>query len=507
VESETNERVTAPTLVPEPAHEAAKGEPSRRAIPADEEERRSFRRAMLIGLFVWPAFHFVDHYLGRVVYPGAPMLLFFGFRVIGEAAIFGMYRLSFKPDVSSFTLKIANVAVCGLAAIFISIMGVSFGGLTSPYLHGVAIVILVLALAVPAPWRDTIGYVAACALSYPSVILIAAQFRPDLAQKLQSPQEIALFFAHYLILLGSAIVATVGSQVTWNARQELRRARRLGRYRLEARIGEGGMNQVWLAWDESLRRNVALKILRSSGDQADPRALARFEREAMALSRLTSANTVRVFDFAAADDGFSFIAMEYLAGKDLQALVETDGPLPAERAVRLALQACRSLQEAHRAGIVHRDVKPANLFVTTGPDGRDQLKVLDFGIARLATGDDDATKTQSVRGTPAYMAPESWAGGAADAQSDIYALGATLYFTIVGRAPFDDRAAADLVRAHLVEPARAPSLLAQLYVPESLDDLVLRCLAKEPKARFADAEELADALSDCLDEMLRSDRA
>ena len=475
---------------------------SRRARVADAEERRSFRRAMLIGLFVWPAFHFLDNYLGRVVYPGAPLWWFFAFRVIGEVAIFGMYRLSYREGVSSMTLKIANVGVCGLAAVFISIMGVWFGGLTSPYLHGVAIVILVLALAVPAPWRDSIGYVAACALSYPSVIIVFAQIDADLARKLADAQELALFSAHYLILLGSAIVAIVGSQATFLARQELRRAGRLGRYRLEARIGEGGMNEVWLAWDQSLRRNVALKILRSSSD-TDPRVLSRFEREALALSRLTSPHTVRVFDFAASDDGFSFIAMEYLAGKDLQALVENEGPISAERATRLALQACRSLREAHQAGIIHRDVKPANLFVTT-TDGRDQLKVLDFGIARLVTNEGDATKTQSVRGTPAYMAPESWAGGEVDARSDIYALGATIHFMLVGRAPFDDKAPADLLRAHLVEPARPPSSAASSPVPESLDEIVLRCLAKDPKARFADAEELGDALSDCLDEIHRT---
>ncbi|HVJ94299.1 MAG TPA: hypothetical protein VM580_31140, partial [Labilithrix sp.] len=233
-ENEPVERRTAHTLPTSPAPDA-----DRKTIgnfrTADAEERRSFRRAMLIGLFVWPAFHFLDQYLGRVVYPGAPMLLFFCFRVIGELAIFGMYALSFRENVASVTLKIANVGVCGLAAIFISIMGVSFGGLTSPYIHGVAIVILVLALAVPAPWLDTIGYVAACALSYPCVVVASAQFRPALAHSLADPQELALFSAHYLILLGSAIVATVGSQVTWNARQELRRARRLGRYRLEAR--------------------------------------------------------------------------------------------------------------------------------------------------------------------------------------------------------------------------------------------------------------------------------
>src|SRR5262249_30183129 len=154
----------------------------------------------------------------------------------------------------------------------------------------------------------------------------------------------------------------------------------------------------WLAWDERLKRNVAMKILRSSAD-TDARVIARFEREARALSRLTSPHTVRVFDFGASDDGFSYIAMEYLPGADLQQLVRESGVMPPARAIALAIQACRSLAEAHAAGIVHRDIKPANLFATRLGDQYDGLKVLDFGIAQLVA---DATRTQSVCGTPAY---------------------------------------------------------------------------------------------------------
>lgn len=489
------ERETLPTVAA--ASPAVMRGRSKARPPADDEERRAFRRAMMIGLFVWPAFHLVDQYLGRIVYPGAPLGLFFLLRVIGEVAIFGMYSLSFRTTISSFELKLANVGVCGLCSVFISVMAVSFGGLTSPYLHGIAIVILVLALAVPGPWRDTILYAAACSLSFPIVILASTRTHPELAHKLVDPKELALFTAHYVILTGSAIVATVSSQASWNARQELRRARQLGRYRLEMRIGKGGMNEVWLAWDQSLQRNVALKILRSAGADNDARTLARFEREALALSRLRSPYTVRVFDYAASDDGFSFIAMEYLAGKDIAALVSTEGCFSAERTVRLGLQAARSLGEAHEAGIVHRDVKPANLFVTTSSDGREILKVLDFGIARLLE-EENATRTQSVHGTPAYMAPECWSGSSADARSDIYALGGTLWFMLVGRAPFEG--SSDLVRAHLVERPARPSTLVS-GIPESLDDLVLRCLEKDPRARFSDTSELVDALSDCLEEL------
>lgn len=463
---------------------------------ADPEERRSFRRAMGLGLVVWPSFFFVDQYIGRVVYPGAPLLVFFGFRVLGQLAIFGMYRLSYREAVSSTQLKLANALVCGLAAVFISIMATWYGGLASPYLHGTALVIMVLALAVPAPWRDTAWYAGSVALSFPVVYLLMAPFRPELARALADPEQIALFFAHYSIMLGAAIIATVGGQLTWSARQQLRKARRLGRYRLEARIGEGGMNEVWHAFDPSLGRDVALKILRAEAD-ADPRVLARFEREARALSQLTSEHTVRVYDFGAGDDGFSFIAMEYLDGQDLHRLVESQGPLAPARAVVLLAQGCRSLVEAHAAGIIHRDVKPANLVVTQDTDGEEVLKVVDFGIARLIT-DSDATRTQSVRGTPAYMAPECWAGGAADERSDVYALGATLFFMLVGHAPFAARHAEDLVRAHLLDEPPPPSTVASQEIPPELDAIVLRCLAKQPKARYRDAAALEEALETCV---------
>lgn len=460
---------------------------------ADPEERRSVRRAMMLGAVVWPAFFLADLYLGLVVYPGAPLLLYAGFRLLGELGIFGVYQLSRKPEISGRRLKIANALVCTLCSVIISIMALHFGGLGSPYIHGLSLVIIIEALAVPAPWRDTVGYAAPSVASFPVILLVASYFDPVLAGALRDGHQLAVLGAHYMMLLAAATIAAVSGQVGFNARMQLRKARQLGRYRLEARIGEGGMNEVWLAWDERLKRDVALKILRSSAD-TDARVIARFEREARALSRLTSAHTVRVFDFGASDDGFSYIAMEYLPGADLQQVVRESGPMPPERAIALGIQACRSLAEAHAAGIVHRDIKPANLFATRIGDQFDVLKVLDFGIAHLVA---DATRTQSVRGTPAYMAPECWIDGEADVRSDIYAIGATLHYLLAGKPPFDDVDAAQLVRAHMLQPPPSPSKVRGEPLPKALDDVVLRCLAKTPDDRFVSAEELELALQDC----------
>lgn len=460
---------------------------------AEPEERRSVRRAMTIGAFVWPAFFLADLYLGLVVYPGAPLALYALFRLLGELVILAVYQTCLRPDITSRRLKSANAFACTLCSVLISIMALRFGGLGSPYIHGLSLVIIIEALAVPAPWRDTFWYAAPSVASFPAIVFIASRFDPELASALHDGHQVAVLGGHYMILLAAATIAAASGQIGFNARMQLRKARQLGRYRLEARIGEGGMNEVWLAWDERLKRDVALKILRSSAD-TDARVIARFEREALALSRLTSPHTVRVFDFGASDDGFSYIAMEYLPGADLQQVVRESGPMPPERAIALAIQACRSLAEAHAAGIVHRDVKPANLFVTRLGDQYDVLKVLDFGIAHLVA---DATRTQSVRGTPAYMAPECWIDGEADARSDIYALGATLHFMLSGQPPFENVDAAQLVRAHMLQAPEPPSKMRGGPMPKSLDELVLRCLAKAPGDRFRSAEELELALQDC----------
>ena len=499
---------TAPTVRADPSDdEPSKSGPrgitrehERTRRRADPEERRSVRRAMKLGAFVWPAFFLADLYLGLVVYPGAPLALYAGFRLLGQLAILAVYRISLQPDISSRRLKIANALACSVCSVLISIMALRFGGLGSPYIHGLSLVIIIEALAVPAPWRDTVGYAAPSVASFPAILLIGSYFDPDLASALRDGHQLSVLGAHYMILLAAATIAAASGQASWSARMQLRKARQLGRYRLEARIGEGGMNEVWLAWDERLKRDVALKILRSSAD-TDARVIARFEREAHALSRLTSPHTVRVFDFGASDDGFSYIAMEYLPGADLQQLVRESGPMPPERAVALAIQACRSLAEAHAAGIVHRDIKPANLFATRLGDQYDVLKVLDFGIAHLVA---EATRTQSVRGTPAYMPPECWIDGEADVRSDIYALGATLHYLLSGQPPFENVDAAQLVRAHMLQAPEPPSKTRGEPLPRSLDDLVLRCLAKAPDDRFRSVEELEIALQDCAVELTKT---
>jgi serine/threonine-protein kinase len=385
------------------------------------------------------------------------------------------------------------MAYTGAAAI--SVMAVSLGGLTSPYVHGLSIITLVLAVVVPAPWWLSIRWLAPAALLYLVVMGIVALGSEALRATWWSRDSLALFGANYIFVLASTGIAIIGAHRVWAARRQVYEARRLGRYRLKVRIGEGSMNEVWLAWDDTLHRNVALKILRVS-EGSDRRSLDRFIREARALSQLASPHTVRVFDFGASDDGLYYIAMEYLAGADLQQVVQSSGPLPPARAVHLARQACRSLLEAHATGIIHRDVKPANLFVTLVGDERDFLKVVDFGIARLLDPVPEAGHSMSVAGTPAYMAPEVWVGERADERSDVYSLGAVLYFMLAGVPPFQGATLADLARAHRdADPVR-PSQARHEPLPEALEDLVSRCLQKQPELRFTTAAVLLAALDE-----------
>jgi serine/threonine-protein kinase len=302
-----------------------------------------------------------------------------------------------------------------------------------------------------------------------------------------------LFAQDYLFVLTTALLGAAASHLVWAARKQVFEARKLGRYRLKMRIGVGGSGEVWLATDDQQKRDVAVKILDREAAQR-PGARARFEREARAAMRLHDPHTIRVFDYGASDDGVCFIAMELLDGADLATLVKLHGPMPPDRVVHFARQACASLAEAHESGILHRDVKPENLFATRRGDEVDVLTLLDFGLAKVARPEDDATLTQGgfMGGTPLYMAPEVCTGAEADARSDLYSLGGVLYFLATGRPPFLGESVAAVMNKHIHELPRPPSEVAP--VPAELEKVIMRCLAKRPDDRFASARALDAAL-------------
>ena len=282
-------------------------------------------------------------------------------------------------------------------------------------------------------------------------------------------------------------------------RQQAAEARKLGQYVLKEQLGAGGMGEVFRAEHALLRRPCAIKIIRPER-AGDPRNLRRFEREVQTTATLTHPNTVHIYDYGHTADGTFYYVMEYLPGLTLEELVKAAGPLPPGRAVHLLRQVCAALMEAHARGFIHRDIKPGNVMICERGGNPDVAKLLDFGLVLPPVGDFDGEKlTQdgSVTGTPAYLSPEQ-AGGqeAVDSRSDIYSLGALAYFLLTGQPPFANRTSVKMLAAHLYEAPNPPSSLRP-EIPATLDAVVLRCLAKDPAARFQSAAALDAALAEC----------
>jgi len=275
----------------------------------------------------------------------------------------------------------------------------------------------------------------------------------------------------------------------------LERARQLGSYQLEERIGRGGMGEVWRARHRLLARPAAIKLIRGEvlGDDR-ARVEARFEREARALAGLRSPHTVSVFDFGRTLDGRLFLVMELLHGLPLDRVLKLCGPLPAARVVPILIGACHSLSEAHAAGIVHRDVKPANLFLCHDGEGIERVKVLDFGLVK-DTRSVQLSLEGKISGTPEYMSPEQAHGGELDGRADLYSLGCTAFHLLSGRPVFREPSDVATLLAHQVQPAPTVSSVTDAAIPPELEALIARCLAKQPEFRPVSAASLGRALA------------
>jgi serine/threonine-protein kinase len=265
-----------------------------------------------------------------------------------------------------------------------------------------------------------------------------------------------------------------------------------GRYETAERLGSGGMSNVYKATDRILERTVAVKILAEHLSD-DERFVARFRREALAVARLIHPNIVQVYD-SGVDDGRHYIVMEYVAGRSGAQILQRHGPVGAETAAEVGIQACAGLDYAHRRGIIHRDVKPGNLMITGGPVGSGELvvKLTDFGIAR-AIEQTRITQVGSVVGTAAYLSPEQVRGDEATPGTDVYALGVVLYQFLTGRLPYEGSSLAELAVRQQNEKPLPPSTYNS-DVPEPLSAAVLRALEGDTNRRYASADEFATGL-------------
>ena len=268
------------------------------------------------------------------------------------------------------------------------------------------------------------------------------------------------------------------------------------RYRVTDVIGRGGMGVVYKIEHQRMGKIAAMKVLH--GDlAADPEVIARFRREAEAVSRLTHPNTVQVFDFGTAQ-GALYLVMEYVRGLDVGSLVDRDGPMSFERAGPLVGQICAALTEAHDLGIVHRDLKPENILVTRTHGGHDFVKVLDFGLAKLTEREEVASVTSrgSIVGTPYYMSPEQIRGeDQVDPRSDIYSLGALMYRVLTGEPAFTANSPVGVLTKHLTEEVVPPSRRApELAIPPEVDSIVLTAMRKDPAQRYPSVREMLEEL-------------
>jgi serine/threonine-protein kinase len=280
-----------------------------------------------------------------------------------------------------------------------------------------------------------------------------------------------------------------------------------GKYRIIALLAEGGMGAVYHAVQEPLGRDVALKILKNPQDSDEQRQLQykRFFREAALCSRLNHPNTVMIFDYGnlTSIDGF-FLVMEFLKGQPLRDLLNERGRLSVSLALHVAIQIASSLADAHKAGVVHRDLKPPNIMLVERGDDKHFVKVVDFGLVKdLNQGDDELTAENTLIGSPMYMAPERFLYHNADsAVVDVYSLGIMLYEMLVGRPPFvrdSDSTVHRIMMAHIQEdPPPMRAFDPKLQLPPGLESIVMKCLAKQPGERFESMDALIKALKGCL---------
>jgi transcriptional regulator with GAF, ATPase, and Fis domain len=287
----------------------------------------------------------------------------------------------------------------------------------------------------------------------------------------------------------------------------------VGSYRLVSRLGSGGMGEVWLGRHRLLARPAAVKLIRHDPRPGNARddLVRRFQREAQVTAELRSPHTVQLYDFGVNDTGSFYYVMELLDGLDLNQIVTRFGPQPAERVAMLLRQACRSLSEAHGLGLVHRDIKPANLFVAClGPE-YDYLKVLDFGIVKNRPGQEAMLLTAQgmVHGTPAFMAPEIAVGETdVDGRADLYALACVAYWALTGQLVFAAKTPEQMLLHHARTLPEPPSRVSELPIPRAIDEIVMRCLAKNPDDRPASARDLeADLAAVAFDRPWTQERA
>jgi serine/threonine-protein kinase len=446
----------------------------------------------LLWRFTWPTLH-----NGRPL-PGVqgPEVLSYGITVVSLALWLVVRRKTARPEVFLKIGLIYMIVVCLMVGL-VQHWQLPMSEPLYTQISWLGVVTIMFAAVLPTDPK-TMLITALVAVSMNPVSMIVTHVHSMSAID-ATKAALLMHYPDYLLACSAAAIAAVVTQLG----RQVTKAREMGSYQLGDLIKRGGMGEIYRATHRMLARPAAIKLIRpealgAEGESADL-AVKRFHREAEAAANLRSPHTVELFDFGVTEDQTLYFVMELLEGKDLETLVREQGPLPARRVIHILRQACESLAEAHEKGLVHRDIKPANIHLGKAGVRYDYVKVLDFGLVKSvhadASDDSMATAVGRTPGTPSYMAPEAALGETLDARSDLYALGCVGYFLLTGHMVFDGTSAFQIVAKHLRNDPVPPSLRTKNDIPQALESIILKCLAKKPDDRFASAKDLSRALA------------
>ncbi|AMV31023.1 Serine/threonine-protein kinase PrkC [Pirellula sp. SH-Sr6A] len=466
------------------------------------DESAALLRTRLLGASLLLGMIFVTTFIGNLV---AQIHDLWWLRLLVIVAILGNGALLYlcKDRLSLIALRCVELVLFGSIALQLNLMliarlssfaasqdAVSANVSIQQFVAAICILIFTYGVLIPNTWRRgaAITFVLAL-LPYASVAFASIRLH-ELSELLATNRATVPLPLPFV----AAFVATFASHVINSVREEAFEAKQWGQYRLMEKLGSGGMGEVYKAEHRMLKRPCAIKIIRPSKER-DSDSVQQFEKEVKLTAKLTHWNTVEIFDYGKTEDGTFYYVMELLPGMTLEQIVERYGPISPSRVRYLMKQVCCALREAHSLGLIHRDIKPANIFASERGGCFDVAKLLDFGLvherqSRLVDQQNDT----SFSGTPHYISPEQVNRyNEVDGRADIYSLGAVMFYLLTGRTPFEGRSPIEIIVAH---QSRELPDLRQLNpaIPEEVNDVVHRCMAKVPSQRYPSMNELLLAL-------------